>query len=510
MRPLLDTTTSLGIELPSILLSAIVFFPFLCFIALPFFPERSDEERTRVRIAGLTGAGVAFLLTAFFALLPQIGLAEGGGQSSANEENYHWLGFSFISNFHLTADGISLTLLLLSTVVFACVFIHAWKVHERVRLYVGLLLLLETAVNGVLCSADYVLFLLFWGMQILPVFLLLRVFGGAARARAAGRYLAFALTSLALLSAAAILVIVKAGQHSSDISTDYQTLLGPVEAAGFWLTLAAFSIALGVFPVHRWMIDATAEASPGVAALLSGVVLTLGGYGLIRITLAAFPHMAQRFSLPIVALAVVSAAWGSLGMIAQDDVRRFLAYANLSQMALVFLAVGTHSSVALVGAVFLMVAHGLAVAMLTLLAGSLEERTRTRSIAALGGLVAQTPRLAGLWFFAVMSVIGIPLLAGFVGDFLLFTGAFPAHRIAAVLAVATLVMTTGGFLWVAHRIFFGPVKESLTRARDASALELTYLIPIVVTLLLFGLRPGAVSPVITNGVLSITTRLTGG
>jgi NADH-quinone oxidoreductase subunit M len=503
-------TTSTGIELPSLLLTVIVFAPFVAFIILPFFPERTDDDRSRVRIVGLTGAGVAFFVTAFFAMLGQIGLGAGGGQASANEENYHWLSFSFVSNYHLTADGVSLTLLVLSTLLFGCLFLHAWKVRERVRLYVGLLLVLETAVNGVFCSADYVLFLLFWGMQILPVYLLLRVWGGAERARAASRYLAFSLISLALLTAAVLLIIVKAGQHSSDISQDYQTLLGPVEAAGFWLTFAAFAIALGVFPVHRWLIDTTTQASSGVAAAVSGVVIKLGGYGLMRITLAAFPHASRQFSLVIVALAVISAVWGCIGALSQDDIRRFIGYSTLAQMALVLLAIGAHTSVALEGAIFLMVAHGLAVGILTLLAGSVEERARTRSIRALGGLVAQTPRLAGLWMFAVFSVIGVPLLAGFVADLMLFTGSFPAHRIATVLVMATLVITTAGLVWTAHRLFFGPLKESLVRARDVTTLELTYLLPLIAMVLLFGLRPGAVTQLITNGVLQITTRLAGG
>jgi NADH-quinone oxidoreductase subunit M len=504
------TPTTTGIEFPAILLSAIVFAPLIAFILIPFFPERTDEQRARVRIVALTGSGISFFFAVFFAMLPQIGLAEGGGQVSANEENHHWLAFSFVSNYHLTADGVTLTLLVLSTLVFGCLFFHAWKVRERLRLYLGLLLVLETAVNGVLCSADYVLFLLFWGMQILPVYLLLRIWGGSNRIQAATRYLFAALTSFALLVGAVLLVVVKTGQHTSDIAQNYQTLLGPVEAAGFWLTVTAFAIALGVFPFHRWLVGVTADASPGLSAAVAGVVTKLGAYGLMRVTLATFPHASRQFSLVLVGLCVVSALWGAISALRQEELRAMLGYSAVTQSALLLLAIGAQTSIALVGGVLLMVAQGLAIAMLLLLSGSLEERTRTRSIRALGGLAMQTPRLAGFWMFAVLSLIGVPLLAGFIAEFMVFAGAFPAHRVATVLAMTTIIVTTATLLWTAHRMFFGPLKDTFARARDITALELTYMLPLAAMVVLFGLRPGAVTPVITNGVLQITTRLTGG
>jgi NADH-quinone oxidoreductase subunit M len=493
------------------LLSAVVWATFVAFLVVLFMPERTDEERSRIRMVGLAGAGLSFFVATVFIMLGQIALAEGGGLTAANEENHRWLGsFSFISNYHLTADGLTLPLLVMSTIVFGCLMFHSWRVREHARLYIAMLLLLETASNGALCSADLLLFVLFWGLQVAPLYVLIRVFGGANRLRAANRYLGFAMVSLVLLVAAVLLVIVKSGSNSSDISAASQHLLGPVETAGFWLSFAAFAIAMGVFPVHNWMVDAHGEASPGVAAAASSVLLPLGAYGLLRITLPLFPGTAQRFSLAVAGLAVAGAVWGTLNALRQDDLRRFLAYGNVAQMALVLLAVAAHNSVALEGAVLLLVARGLSIAMLMLLSGAVEERTRTRSIRALGGLAAQLPRLAGFWFFALLTVMGMPMLAGFVADFLLFTGSFPAHRIATVIVLATLVISTGGLLWVAHRTFFGPAKDTFSRARDATALELSYLIPMVGAGLFIGLRPGALTPVITNGILQITTRLAGG
>ena len=497
--------------IPPILLTSVVFLSAIAALIALAMPERTDDQRGRIRVLGLFTSGAQLFITLAFGVFVQIGLAEGGGQASANEESHSWFSsFSFSSGYHLSADGISLVLLVLSTALFVSIFFQAWRVRERVRLYVVLILLLETAVNGVLCASDYVLFLLFWGLMIVPLYVLIRVFGGAGRDRAAARYLAVALTSYALLVLAVLLVIVRAGHHSSDLTTNFTSLPGPVQAAGFWLTLAAFGMALGAFPVHRWLIDAQSEASPGVAALLTGVVSKLGAYGLMRVAVGQFPSAAHQYSLVIVGLGVVGAVWGALGALAQDDARRVIGYSNLAQVSLMLLAIGAQTSVALVGAVLFIVAQGLGVSMLTLLVGVVEERVHVRSIRGLGGLVAAAPRLTAFWWLGVFTLIGVPVLAGFSAMVLLFSGAFPAHRIATVLVLASLVVSTAALVLAGHRIFFGPLRETLQRMRDIGTLELMYLVPIAAVIILFGARPGAFTPLITNGVLQITTRLSGG
>jgi NADH:ubiquinone oxidoreductase subunit 4 (subunit M) len=230
----------------------------------------------------------------------------------------------------------------------------------------------------------------------------------------------------------------------------------------------------------------------------------------MRIAIGQFPGPAHQYSLVIVGLAVVGAIWGALGALAQDDVRRVIGYSNLAQVSLLVLALGTQTSIALVGAVLFAVAQGIGVSMLILLIGVVEERLRVRSIRALGGLVAAAPRLAAFWWLAVFSLVGVPVLAGFSAIVMLFTGAFPVHRIATVLVLATLVVTTAGLFWMGHRVFFGPLRDTLRRVRDVGALELSYLLPLAAVIVLFGVRPGAFTPIITNGVIQITTRLSGG
>jgi NADH-quinone oxidoreductase subunit M len=494
----------------NVILSTIIGAPLLFALIAVFLPERNEEERARVRTIALAGAGVSFFVTTFFAVLGQIGLGAGGGLASAYQENHTWFwNFLFQAHYDLVADGITLPLLVVVTTIFGCAIFHSWKVHERVRLYVILILLVETAVNGVLCSADFVLFAMFWGLLIVPMYLLIRIWGGDGARRAAAWFAGFQTVTLGLIIATAAIIVVEAGAQTSDMGADLTTFSMTAETVGFWLSFVAFAIAMAVFPVHTWMIEAQSKASAGVATILSGTMLLLGAYGMMRISLTVFPVPAHYYSFAITGLAVVGAFWGSIGALRQDELRRFIGYMNVAQMSLVLLAIGAQTSIALVGAVLLLAGQGFGSAILTLVSGAVEERTRTTSIRAMGGLVTQAPRLAGFYLVAAASVIGIPLLAGFTGDLMVFTGSFPEHRIATVLVMASVIVTTGGLLWVANRVFFGPARDQFVRVRDVTLLDLTVLIPLVAAVVLFGVRAGAVVPVIANGVLEITSRITG-
>jgi len=193
----------------------------------------------------------------------------------------------------------------------------------------------------------------------------------------------------------------------------------------------------------------------------------------------------------------------------QDDVRRMVLYGSVAQVATVLLAIGTQSSLALNGVILMMMAHGFTYAMLVLLSGAVEERGRSRSLARLGGLAWQAPRLGWLWAFAALAAVGAPLLAGFTAELMIFTGAFPAHRIATVIVMGSMAVTTGFLLVSVERIFFGPVREVFARVKDVTTLEITYVTPLVAGLIFFGLLPRAIIPVITSGITQITSRLSG-
>lgn len=503
-------TTSPGIDLPSVLLSSVVWVTTVAALIIVFLPERTPEQRSRIRSLALLAASTSAVLT-LINLAGAISLGVAATPDQLHEENASWIThFSFSIHYHLSSDGVTLALLTLSTVVFAAVFLAAWKRRERIRLYCGLLLLLETAVNGALCSADLVLFLLFFAMQVVPLALLVRSFGGEGRDRAAARVAAGGLVSVALLLVGFLLVIGHSSAHSSDL-TDLLNASTPVidrvAVAAFWLIFAAFAIGFVIVPLHTMVVDATASASSGVSAILAGVVVRLSGYGMLRYAVGLFPGQAQRFSTVLMVLAVLTSVWGVLVALAQRSLRRLVAALTIAQMSFVLLALSAANTISLAGAVLQLVAGGLSSALLLLVAGVIEGRTRSAPLDRLGGLGAQAPRLGAFWIFGCLAALGAPFLAGFSAELMLFTGVFPVHPYATVFVMAGIAVTTAALLWSAQRVFMGPVQEEFERVRDTSALELSYLWPLVVFLVAFGVLAGRIVPVIGTGLTRIAASL---
>ncbi len=510
--PATTTPAATGLDLPSVLLSTVVFATTVAALIIIFLPERTAEQRSRVRSVALTAAGVSLLLT-LFTLLSATGLGVAATPDQLHEENATWIShFAFAIHYHLSADGVTLSLLVLSTLVFVSVFVASWKRQQRLRLYCGLLLVLETAVNGALCATDLVLFVMFFAMQAVPLYLLIRCFGGAGRERSATRAGVAILSSAALLLTGFLLVIVHSGAHSSDL-IDLATVAKPlgsaVSTAGFWLVFAAFAIGFVIVPVHTWVLDAATSASSGVSAVFTGVVVRLSGYGMIRFALGLFPGTTQRFGSALMVLAVLSAVWGALLTVAQGTLRRMVAAVSVGQMSMVLLAVAAPNTISLDGAVLQLVAGGLSSALLLLLCGAIEGRTRNAPLDRLGGLAAQAPRLGGFWIFACLAALGAPLLAGFSAELMLFTGVFAVHPYATVFVMASTAVSTAALIWSAQRVFLGPAREEFARVRDTTALELGYLWPLVVFLVAFGVLAGRVVPVIGTGLTRIAASLGG-
>ncbi len=506
------TTIPAGLDLPSVLLSTVVFATTIAALIIVFLPERTAEQRSRIRSVALLASATAVVLT-LFTMLSAVSLGVAATPDQLHEENATWIShFAFAIHYHLSVDGVTLSLLVLSTLVFVSVFLASWKRQQRVRLYCGLLLVLETAVNGALCATDLVLFVMFFAMQAVPLYLLIRCFGGEGRERSAARAAIAVLSSALLMLVGFLFLVVHSTAHSSDL-TDLATaatrLNSVVASTGFWLVFTAFAIGFLVVPVHTWVLDTTTTASSGVAAVFTGVVVRLSGYGMIRFAVGLFPGPAQRFSSAIMVFAVLSAVWGALLTLAQGTLRRMVAAVSIGQMSLVMLAVAAPNTISLDGAVLQLVAGGLSSALLLLLCGAIEGRTRSAPLHRLGGLVAQAPRLGGFWIFACLAALGAPLLAGFSAEFMLFTGVFAVHPYATVFVMASTAVSTAALIWSAQRVFLGPAQEEFARVRDTTALELGYLWPLVAFLVAFGLLAGRVVPVIGTGLTRIAASLAG-
>jgi NADH-quinone oxidoreductase subunit M len=275
----------------------------------------------------------------------------------------------------------------------------------------------------------------------------------------------------------------------------------------FLLFFANFAVKLPAVPFHTWLLDAQGEAPAPIAVLLTGVALKTGGYGLLRINLAGFPAAARQLSWLLVGLAVAGVLWGSLAALVEDDLRRLVGYSSVASMGLVLLAGATRSAIALNGAVLLLFAQGLVAALLILLVSAIEERTRTRSLRALGGLAARTPQLAIVALLAALAALGIPGLVSFIAHFEIFLGSYPEQHLATALCLLGLVLGAGYLLTVVRRTFFGPIKEAFLRLHDLEPVETAWASILLVPIFMLGLFPQLLVERIGAGVSDLAIRL---
>ena len=495
------TTTAAPVEFPTLLLSGMVWVPAIAAIALLFFPARTDVHRDRIR----TFTQAATFVVLALGVLMWYGFRDQSG-TFAYEETRGWLP-AIGSSYHLGADGVSMPLLLLSAFLFVFAGLASSRVREQSKEYFVLLLLLETGVNGVFASLDYLLFFLFWQLQAVPMFLLIGRFGGPRRLNAAWKILAVDLAGSALLLLAILILYFKAPVRTFDMVTLHDvTLPAAMATLVTWLFFVAFAVKLPVFPFHTWFIDAQAQAPAPVGVILAGLIVKLGGYGIIRIDVGEFQQAFHKIVGAVVVIAVVTVLWSAVAALAQDDLRRLIGYVVMSHMGLVLLAAASAAPVAVNGAVLLMVADGLTAALLVLLAGALVERADTGSIAAMGGMAGRMGRGAILWVLAALAAIGFPGLAGFVGQLLIVLGAYPSHRLATPLALLAVLVVAGAMIWAVQRILFGPLPERHARIRDLGTLELANGVGLVSLIVLLGVLPAILMDSINFSVITLLTR----
>ncbi len=489
--------------LPMILLSSILAISAAGALILLFFPERNDRDRARLRnvAVGVLVLPVGLALAAW----SQFSIFQTPFQY---EENYRWVPSLGVS-YHVGIDGLNLPLLLLSTVLFLVAALASQE-KSRVKEYFVFLLLMETGINGVFVALDYFLFFLFWQMELIPMFFLIAIWGGPRRLQAAWKFLLFGLTGSALMLLAIGILYFKAGLHTFDMAALQQARLAvPLQTLLFLLFLASFAIRLPAVPLHTWLPDAAGQAPTAVSLLLAGVALKTAGYGLLRIDLAQFPASARQLSWLLLLLAVAGVGWGSLAALVQDDIKRLVAYSSVAQMGFVLLAASARTPIALNGAVLQLFAHGLASALLLLLAGSVYERTRTLSLRGLGGLAARAPQLAVVWSIAAVASIGVPGMAGFIAQFEIFLGSYPAHRFGTAACLLGVVLGTAYLLGMTQRALFGPIREAFQRLRDLGPLEVTTMVILLVPLFALGIFPQLLVERIGAGVSDLAIRLAG-
>lgn len=399
--------------------------------------------------------------------------------------------------YHLGVDGISLFLVLLTNLLGPLVVLSAFNaVRERVKEFSILLLVLQTGMLGAFLALDLFLFYVFWELMLLPMYLLIGVWGGKRRIYAAIKFVLYTIVG-SLLMLVAILWLyfehhAQTGVYTFNLLELYHTTLTP--GRQIWLFAAfglAFAIKVPMFPLHTWLPDAHVEAPTAGSVILAGVLLKMGTYGFLRFALPLFPDAAVALQPVILTLAVIGIIYGALVAMVQSDVKKLVAYSSVSHLGYVMLGLFSFNLFGFSGSLYQMLGHGLSTGALFLLVGIIYERRHTREISEFGGLAKILPCYTAVFVIVTLSSVGLPGLNGFVGEFLVLLGAFGANRLAAVLAATGVVLGAIYMLWLVRRFLFGPVvHEENRRLKDMSWREGIVLVPILAFIVYLGLQPG--------------------
>jgi len=472
------------------LLTAVTFLPALGGLGLAFVPRpRSDL----VRVVALATAVAAFALSVALYL----GF-DGGRADLQFEERAAWMPTLGVS-YHLGVDGISLLLVLLTTLLSPLALASAWHaIEERTKEFVIAMLVLETGMIGVFVSLDLFLFYVFWEAMLIPMYFIIGVWGGPDRIYAAIKFVLYTLTGSLLMLVAILALYWQHGAATGVYTFDLPVLSRYVVAPGlaqdlmFLAFALAFAIKVPLFPFHTWLPDAHVEAPTAGSVVLAGVLLKMGTYGFLRFCLPLFPDASIRFGPWVLALAVIGIIYGAWVSTVQADLKKLVAYSSVSHLGFVMVGLFTLTPQGLVGGIIQMVNHGLSTGALFLMVGMIYERRHTRLIADFGGLWRVIPAFSALFLVVVLSSLGLPGLNGFVGEFLILVGAFQVNRLVAALATSGIVFAAVYLLWMYQRVIFGPVTHGENRGLpDLSVREWAVLVPALVLIVWIGVYPAA-------------------
>jgi NADH-quinone oxidoreductase subunit M len=419
-------------------------------------------------------------------------------------ETRAWLG---PIQYKMGVDGISMLFVILTTFLMPLCILASWEsVETRVREYMIAFLVLESLMIGVFCALDIVLFYLFFEAGLIPMFLIIGIWGGKRRVYASFKFFLYTLLGSVLMLLAIMAMYWQAG--TTDIPTLMATKFPPEMQKWLWLAFfASFAVKMPMWPVHTWLPDAHVEAPTAGSVILAGILLKMGGYGFLRFSLPMFPVASHDFAPFIFVLSVIAIIYTSLVALAQEDVKKLIAYSSVAHMGYVTLGIFTFTSQGIDGAIFQMLSHGLVSAALFLCVGVVYDRMHTREINAYGGLVERMPMYAFVFMVFTMANVGLPGTSGFVGEFLTLLGAFKANTTVAAFATVGVILSAAYALWLYRRMIFGPLeKPGLRDILDLNVREIAIFAPLVILTILFGVYP---APILDVTALSVKKLIQG-
>jgi NADH-quinone oxidoreductase subunit M len=464
------------------ILSVITFLPLAGALFIAFLREDDAGARNARWVALWT------TLVTFAVALLLLWRFDPGSPEFQFLEKRPWLGGAI--TYAMGVDGISLPFVILTTALMPICILASWtSIQRRVREYMIAFLVLETLMVGTFCALDLVLFYLFFEGGLIPMFLIIGVWGGPRRVYASFKFFLYTLLGSVLMLLAIMAMYWDAG------TTDIPTLLHhafprTLQTWAWFAFLASFAVKLPMWPVHTWLPDAHVEAPTAGSVILAAILLKMGGYGFLRFSLPMFPEASQSFAPLIYALSVVAIVYTSLVALVQDDVKKLIAYSSVAHMGFVTMGLFAMTAQGLAGGIFQMISHGIVSAALFLCVGVIYDRMHTREIAAYGGLVNRMPIYAFAFMVFTLANVGLPGTSGFVGEFLTLIGTFRVNNWVATLATLGTILSAAYMLWLYRKVIFGKLeKPSLFNIRDIGWREMVVLAPLVILTIIFGIYP---------------------
>ncbi len=487
------------------LLSIVTFLPMVAALILALFLRGEDEAaQLGAKRLALAATTATFLIS--LAILVQFDANDTGFQMVEERE---WL---FGLSYKLGVDGISVLFVLLTTFLMPITIAACWGVEHRVKEYMIALLVLESLMIGVFVALDLVLFYLFFEAGLIPMFLIIGIWGGKNRVYAAFKFFLYTFLGSVLMLVAMVAMYIDSG------TTDIPTLLThEFSAAGIslfgwqiaggmqmllWLAFfASFAVKMPMWPVHTWLPDAHVQAPTAGSVVLAAILLKMGGYGFLRFSLPMFPIASDIMAPLVLWMSVIAIIYTSLVAMVQEDMKKLIAYSSVAHMGYVTMGIFAANQQGVDGAIFQMISHGFVSGALFLCVGVIYDRMHTREIDAYGGLVNRMPAYAAVFMLFTMANVGLPGTSGFVGEFLTLMGVFHVNTLIGLLAATGVILSAAYALWLYRRVVFGDlIKESLKSITDMTAREKAIFVPLVVMTILLGVYPSLVTDIIGPSV----------
>lgn len=465
------------------ILSTVTFLPLVGALLILLIKDDSEASRRNIR-------NVALLTTVFVFILSLVVWA---GFDNSNPgfqmvEELDWMGSGI--SYHMGVDGISVLFVVLSAFLMPFCILASWvSVEKRVKEYMIAFLILETLMIGVFCALDLFLFYAFFEASLIPMFIIIGVWGGKRRVYASLKFFLYTLLGSVLMLIAIMAMYWQAG--TMNIVELLQYNFPASMQTWLWLAFfASFAVKMPMWPVHTWLPDAHVEAPTAGSVILAGILLKLGGYGFIRFSLPMFPLASADFAPFIFTLSVVAIIYTSLVAMVQEDMKKLIAYSSVAHMAYVTMGIFAANEQGLQGAIFQMLSHGIVSGALFLCVGVIYDRMHAREIAAFGGLVNNMPKYAVAFLIFTMANVGLPGTSGFIGEFLTLFGVFRVNTWVALFATTGVILSAAYALWLYRKVIFGALdKESLKALLDLSPREKLILYPLVALTIFFGVYP---------------------